>query len=50
MKIIVFIVIDGFAMSDKKLNNVDILVTNCLCAQLGVILVFIALVAAQLGK
>ena len=48
--ILVFSVIDGFVMLCKKKNNVCTLVTNCLCAHLSVILVFISLVAAQLWK
>ena len=45
-----FIVIYGFIMSCKKYNNVCPLVTNGLGAHLSVILLFITLVAAQLGK
>ena len=48
--IVVFVVIYGFVMSCKKLNNVCTLVTNCLCAHSSFILVFISLVAVQLGK
>ena len=50
VKILIFSVIYGFVMSCKKYNNVCTLVTNCLCAHSNVILVFISLVAAQLGK
>ena len=45
-----FSVIYEFVMSCKKQNNVCTLVTNCLCTHSSVILVFISLVAAQLGK
>ena len=43
-------VIYGFVMSCKKWNDVCTFVTNCLCAHSSVVLVFISLVAAQLGK
>ena len=50
VKIPVLSVIYAFGMSCKKWNDVCTLVTNCLYAHSSVILVFIYLVAAQLGK
>ena len=44
VKIVVFIIIYGFIMSCKKLNNVCTLMINCFCAHSSVILVFISLV------
>ena len=49
-KIVVFIVTLIVVMSCKKWNNVCTLVPNCFCAHSSVILVFISLVASQLGK
>ena len=45
-----FIVIYEFDLSCKKYNNACTLVTNCFCTHSSVILVFISLVASQLGK
>ena len=50
VKIFIFIIVYGFVMSCKKYDNLCTLVTNCLRAHSSVILVFISLVAAQLGK
>ena len=50
VKIVVFVIIYGFIMSWKKLNNVCTLMMNCFCAHLSVILVFISRIALQLGK
>ena len=50
VNIVVFIVIIGFVMSCKKWNDVCTLVMNRFYAHSSVILVFISLVASQLGK
>ena len=50
VKIFVFIVVYGFVMSCKKQNHVCTLMTNCVRAHSSVILLFISLVAVQLGK
>ena len=50
VKIVVFTDICGLVKPCKKENNVCALVANCLCAYEGVILVFISLVASQVGE
>ena len=50
INVVGFIVIYGFVMSCKKLNDVCTIVTNCFGAHSRVIFVFISIVAAQIGK
>ena len=49
VRIVFLIIIYGFSILCKKLSNICIVMTNTLCTHLSVILVFISLVASQLG-